>query len=198
MIIGLCSYKGGVGKTTLSIHLAHYLSSKGETLLIDGDDNRSALAWFERGGSALTFKAIDEKQTARYARSFGQIVIDSGARPSPKDLAAMADNCDALLLVTEPDILSMDTVRQAILELQRVKASNFRVVLNGVPPVGNAGQEARAAFEAAGVPITKAAIRRYAVFQKAALAGVTVDQVRDDHADDAWSDIQALGKEITK
>lgn len=196
MIIGLCSYKGGVGKTTLSIHLARYLSNKGATLLIDGDDNRSALAWAERG--ELPFKVIDEKQTAKYARSFGEIVIDSGARPTPKDLEAMADNSDVLLLVTTPDVLSLHTAQQAIAELQRLKASNFRLVLNAVPPVGNAGSEAREIITGAGVPILRAQIRRYAAFQKAALAGSTVDQISDPHAADAWADIQALGKELTK
>lgn len=196
MIIGLCSYKGGVGKTTLSIHLARYLSSKGTTLLIDGDDNRSALAWAERG--ELPFKVIDEKQTAKYARNFGEIVIDSGARPTPKDLEAMADNSDVLLLVTTPDVLSLHTAQQAIAELQRLKASNFRLVLNAVPPVGNAGNEAREIITGAGVPILCAQVRRYAAFQKAALAGSTVDQISDPHAADAWADIQALGKELTK
>lgn len=196
MIIGLCSYKGGVGKTTLSVHLAKYLSTRGDTLLIDGDDNRSALAWAERG--ALPFKVIDEKQTARYARNFGEIVIDSGARPTVKDLEAMADNSDVLLLVTTPDVLSLHTAQQAIAELQRLKASNFRVVLNAVPPVGNAGNDAREIITAANVPLLRAQVRRYAVFGKAALAGATVDQVRDERAADAWADIAALGKELAK
>lgn len=196
MIIGLCSYKGGVGKTTLSIHLARYLSKKGATLLIDGDDNRSALAWAERG--ELPFKVIDEKQTAKYARNFGEIVIDSGARPTPKDLEAMADNSDLLLLVTTPDVLSLHTAQQAIAELQRLRASNFRLVLNAVPPVGNAGNDAREIITGAGVPILRAQVRRYAAFQKAALAGTTVDHVSDPHAADAWADIQAIGKELTK
>lgn len=196
MIIGLCSFKGGVGKSTLAVHIARYLSEKGETLLIDGDDNASVLAWAERG--TLPFKVIDEKQTAKYARNYSQIVIDSGARPTPKDLEAMADNSDVLLLVTTPDVLSLHTAQQAIAELQRLKASNFRLVLNAVPPVGNAGAEAREVITGAGVPVMRSHVRRYAAFQKAALGGTTVDRVSDPHAADAWADIVALGRELTK
>jgi chromosome partitioning protein len=37
--------KGGVGKTTIAIHLARYFSDRGRTLLIDLDPQGSSLAW---------------------------------------------------------------------------------------------------------------------------------------------------------
>ncbi|MFM7909209.1 MAG: ParA family protein, partial [Microcystis sp.] len=45
MIISVVALKGGVGKTTTSIHLAAYFQEKAPTLLIDADKNRSALHW---------------------------------------------------------------------------------------------------------------------------------------------------------
>jgi chromosome partitioning protein len=50
MIITLCSFKGGTGKTTSAVHLAAFFQHDAPTLLIDGDANRSALAWSRRGG----------------------------------------------------------------------------------------------------------------------------------------------------
>jgi len=79
MIITVASFKGSVGKTTTALHLATYFQNKTATLLVDGDLNRSALDWANRGN--LPFKVVDEKQAVKYARSYEHIVIDTPARP---------------------------------------------------------------------------------------------------------------------
>jgi chromosome partitioning protein len=196
VIIGIISHKGGVGKTTTAIHLAHFLNSRKPALLVDGDLNRSALAWSRRG--EMPFKVIDERQASRYSRNFDNIVLDTGARPSESDLRAMADGCDELVVVSGCDALSLDALLPAVETLQKIGAERFRVLLNLVPPVGNAGDEAREMLIKAGLPLFKSRIRRWAAFAKAALEGVTVDDVRDDHAADAWADISAVGRELTK
>ena len=63
MIVTVTSYKGGVGKTTTSIHLAAYLQRLAPTLLVDGDGIRSATKWSQRGtGQGLPFKVIPAAQ----------------------------------------------------------------------------------------------------------------------------------------
>jgi chromosome partitioning protein len=196
VIVGVLSYKGGVGKTTLAIHLSHLLNGRKPALLVDGDLNRSALAWSQRG--ELGFKVIDERQASRYSRNFDNIVLDTGARPSEADLRAMVDGCDQLIVLSGCDALSLDALMPAVETLQRIGAGNFRVLLNLVPPVGNAGAEAREMLVGAGLPLFKNHIRRWAAFAQAALEGRTVDDVRNEHAQDAWSDIQAVGRELTR
>jgi len=48
MIIGLINQKGGVGKTTLSISIAHGLilkNPRARVLVVDADPQQSSLTW---------------------------------------------------------------------------------------------------------------------------------------------------------
>ena len=77
MILGILSFKGGQAKTTSAVHIAAFLSKRASTVLIDSDLNRSALTWAGRG--ELPFAVVDEQQTARAARQYENIVIDTKA-----------------------------------------------------------------------------------------------------------------------
>ena len=90
MIITTAAFKGGVGKTTTAIHVAAFLQRDGDTLLVDGDPNRSATRWSKRGPGFL-FKVVSEQQAAKYGRSFKHIVIDTQARPEREDLQDLVD-----------------------------------------------------------------------------------------------------------
>lgn len=198
MKIALVSLKGGVGKSTMACHLAHYLNHKAPTLACDGDLNRSLTNWNERG-QGLPFRVVSEKQSPKYWKDYEHAVVDTNARPSREDLEDLADICDLLIIVTACDALALDVLMPTAESLRAVGVEKFKVLLNQVPPVGRAGEDARAAIVAAGLPVFKGQVRRYAAFQKAALAGVTVDQVTGDpHAADAWADIQAVGKELMR
>lgn len=59
-IISIFSVKGGVGKTTLSLHLAQALSKLGnKVLLFDSDEQKSALEVCE-SSTEFTFEAVGE------------------------------------------------------------------------------------------------------------------------------------------
>lgn len=194
MIVTVASFKGGVGKTTTALHLATYFQQQAPTLLVDGDLNRSALEWASRG--KLPFKVVDEKQAVRFAKEYEHIVIDTPARPAPEDLKTLAEGCDLLVLPTSPDALALSAMLQMVAALHSL-TSNYCILLTLIPPhPSKVGAEARATIENASLPIFKSEIRRLAVFQRAALEGVPVCDVKDSYAKNAWRCYALVGKEI--
>jgi chromosome partitioning protein len=197
MILTIASFKGGVGKSTTAIHLAHYFASKGKTALVDGDPNRSSTLWASRGQP--TFTVVNEHQVAQAARSHEHLVVDTKARPDPEDLQALATGCDLLVLPCTPDPFSMDAMLQTVKALRTLGSDKYKILLTIVPPRPMSdGDNARMAIAAAGLPVFTAEIRRTVAFQRAALTGVTVDQVRSDVSHLAWMDYERVGEESEK
>lgn len=193
MIIGIVSHKGGVGKTTTAIHISAILQKKAPCLLIDGDTNRSALSYSRRG--ELPFKVVDEKAAAKYAGDFQHKVIDTQAHPSKSDLAAMVEGCDHILIICEPDAMSLDVLPPMLEDLEKLGSKKHRVLLCQVSPLSQA-IEARTFIEQLNVKTFKRHIRSYAAYKAAARDGITVDQVTDNYASEAWNDYLSVAKEI--
>lgn len=194
MKIALLSNKGGVSKTTTTVHFAAYLSKSAPTLAIDGDTTRSLIHWSERG--ELPFKVVSEKQSPKYWSDYQHCVVDTGARPSDADIRDLADVTDELIVVTACGTLSLDVLMPTVETLRRLNVQRFRILLSLVPPVGYAGREAQETIRDAGLPVFEHYIRRYACYERAAMKGGVVTDVVDDYAAAAWSDIRAVVKEM--
>lgn len=190
-IITVTGYKGGCGKSVTAIHLATFFSALGDVVLVDGDPNRTAIAWGERGN--LPFIVADERKAMKIVQGRDYVIIDTPARPDSSDLKELAEGADLLVLPTLPDVVSLEPMLQTASDLG---GAAYRALLTIVPPKpSREGETMRDELKTNGVPVFETMIRRAAGFQKAALAGTPIRELtgRDRLG---WLDYESLGKEI--
>jgi len=193
-ILTVTGYKGGVGKSTTAFHLAAYFGERGKTLLVDGDQNRTALKWADRSPGGLQFSVADERQAMKQIAGSDFVIIDTPARPNTDDLKELAKGCDLLVLPTAPDVLSLEPMLDTARDLGEAK---YRALITIVPPPpSREGEIMKGDLKEAGVPVFETIIRRTVGFPKAALAGVPIRDTPDLRARIAWDDYQSLGAEI--
>jgi chromosome partitioning protein len=194
MIITVASFKGGVGKSTTAIHIAAFLAKKrGQTVLADGDLNRSVLSWADRGGDLVPFQVCDGDSIPE---DYDHLVIDTAARPTDDELAALAESSDLLVIPCTPTTFSLEAT---IGTLGGLSSDRYKILLSAVPPKpSKEGEKAQAGLRKAGLPVFNTLVRRFTVYLKAENLGVPVSLVRDPKAADAWADYEAVCKEILK
>lgn len=194
-ILTVTGYKGGVGKSTTAIHLAAFFSGVGKTLLIDGDPNRTSVKWASRG--SLPFQVVSEKESARFVAGSEFVVIDTPARPNSEDLKELSNGCDLLILPLAPDILGLEAMLETVQSLEA--GASFRALLTIVPPKpSREGDIMKQELIENNIPVFDSFVRRSANFQKSALQGVVVSEVKGSLSSAAWSDYEAVGKEIVR
>lgn len=194
-IITVTGYKGGVGKSTTAFHLATYFTDFGETILVDGDPNRTAVKWASRNTNQLPFFVADERQAMRLVQSKDFIIIDTPARPDSDDLKELAKGCDLLILPTSPDVVSLEPMLQTAEALE--KGTNYRALITLVPPYpSKEGELMHDDLKEGGIPVFQTMIRRTVGFAKAALVGRPIRDIEDSRAKIAWEDYKNLGDEI--
>ncbi len=199
MIITIASFKGGVGKTTTALHLAQYLGKRrgsGKVVLLDGDPNRSALSWYERGQQRAAFLVMDGDQEPP---EFEHLIIDTPARTDPAELLPLAAASDLLIIPSEISIFSLEATIGTVGILQSLSDDKYRILLTMLPTRGLKREaSAREALKEAGLTVFSTGIKDRAIYQDSALEGLSVGELRGSAAATAWGDYQALGKEIWK
>lgn len=193
IILTITGYKGGIGKSTTAIHIATYFSDLGRTVLVDGDQNRTAIGWAERG--SLPFTVADQRQAMKHITGAEYVVIDTPARPNSDDLKELAKGCDLLILPTAPDVLSLQPMLETARDLG--PEAQYRALLTIVPPApSREGELMQADLRDGNIPVFKTMIRRTVGFPKAALVGRPIRDIDDSRAKTAWEDYKSLGDEI--
>lgn len=191
-IITVTGNKGGVGKSTTAIHLAEFFSDYGQTLLVDGDANRTAINWAKRG--SFRFQVADERQAVKMARKATHVIFDTPARPESDDLQELSKGCDLLILPTTPDLVSLEPMLETA---KLLGDAHYRFLIAIVPPYpSKRGQEMKKELKEGEIPVFEAMIRMADGFKTAAEEGVSIRKIKDSRKRMAWRDYEAIGREI--
>ncbi len=193
MIITITALKGGVGKTTTSIHLAAYLQETAPTLLIDADRNRSALVWSRE--DKLPFVVASQAGATAIISKYTHIITDTQARPEQDELKDLVAGSDLLIVPTTPNHLDIDTTIKTT-ELLETWGAKYKVLLTQVDSRTKTGREAKILLEEAKVPLFKTEIPLLVAFERSSSRGIIIRDCVDPRAQFGWSKYQAVGKEV--
>lgn len=124
MIYGLTNSKGGVGKTTIAVHLAAFLAGKKrKVIFVDADPQQSASTWINELQLNILLETLGKPseiihRVAELATDADDIVIDGPAGLSETTRAIML-RADRVFLPCGPSILDLRAASKAV-ELLRV------------------------------------------------------------------------------
>ena len=200
MIIGVLNQKGGVGKTTISVNLAHALTLMGNrVLLVDADPQGSALSWSAVRAEEPLFPVVGmpkptlHKDLPSVARDYDYVVIDGAPRVNELCRAAILAS-DRIIIPVQPspyDVWASEEVVNLIREARVYKESisaafaiNRKIVNTAI------GRDVVSALAAYDVPVLDAILSQRVVFAESATQGRTVLEV--DPSSAAASEMQQL------
>jgi chromosome partitioning protein len=126
MIIATTNSKGGVGKSTIAVHLAVYLQRIGKrVLVIDCDMQRSCSRWLDRMGSGLlTERITDPDEVYEHAPKFAQevdIVVADGPAGTDELTRALLMVCDLALVPCGPSPLDLEASQLAVRVIRQAR-----------------------------------------------------------------------------
>jgi len=186
MILGILNQKGGVGKTTLSVNIAHELTRKNpgaKVLVVDSDPQQSSLSWSEVREKSPPFDIIGFAKKSLHrdlppiALNYDFIVIDG-----PPRVTELARSCimasDIIIIPCTPspyDIWASSETVALISEsriykekLKSVFAINRKIINTAI------GRDVPEALEDLKTPVLKSHVSQRVIFAESAASGMTV------------------------
>jgi chromosome partitioning protein len=204
MIISLLNQKGGVGKTTLAVHLATALSQRGKrVLMVDADPQGSALDWAASREGEKAFpviglpKATLHKELPKLAEDYDLLVIDGA--PRVYDVARSAIMASDLVLIpVQPspyDVWAAKEIVDLVTDVRPFKDNLKSVFVINRKIVNTAiGRDVTEALSEYDLPVLKSQVCQRVSFAESAGRGQTVLEIEPGSL--ASQEIEALTTEV--
>jgi chromosome partitioning protein len=188
--ISILSRKGGVGKTTLAVHLAVAAGQQGASVaLVDLDPQKSAGDWWRARSVNVpalvetTARDVPAVIDAAKSDGFDWCILDTPPHADLEPVAA-ARVANLVVIPTRPGILDLRAIG-ATVELVKALKVPAVIVLNHVPAARGFGEasivsEARQGLEAYGLPVAPMAIAQRVALSHALIDGRAVTEFEPD------------------
>jgi chromosome partitioning protein len=195
LTIAVIAQKGGVGKTTLALHLAVEAAKTGSVALIDMDPQASAAQWADgREAAEPTVTACPPARlaialdAARHAGARVAFIDTAPAVESPALAAVRA--ADFCLIVSRPGIFDLRSIGINV-EIAKLTGKPVAIVFNAAPAQGAQAVEAGKAIATThGVEVCPIIIRQRAVMGHALVRSKCAQEV--EPASKAAAEVAAL------
>lgn len=205
-VIAILNQKGGVGKTTLAVHLATALARQSmSVLLLDADPQGSALDWAAARHGDPLFPVVGlpkpsiHKELPSLAKDYEMVIIDGP--PRVYDVARSAIMASDLVLVpVQPspyDVWAAKEIIDLLNEASVYKPSLQKAFLINRKIVNTAiGRDVTQALAEYPLPVLGTAVCQRVAFAESATQGLTVYELDPDML--ASQEITALAEEVRR
>jgi chromosome partitioning protein len=206
MILALSNSKGGVGKTTIAVHLAVWMAEQGHDIaFVDSDVQGSSSGWLREAAPNLkTIRLLTSddvvEQLPKLAGQFQHLVVDGPAGLSEVTRAILCLS-DLAIFPCGPSVLDVRAVMEAIIVLRKTQEIRHGlpeaiIIPNKLQPQYRLSKELVQTVKSFDMPVGDG-LRLRQAYADAAGQGTVVWRMGTESARAATAEMQVLFQKLT-